>query len=262
MGEARRRHLELEQAGIRLPDGFTGLLITTPCYSGVSEHYAQSLALTAALLAKLDIPNTIVMVPGEAEIHRARNNLLAFFMASKNSHMLCIDADVKWKAEDVVRLLLCGHEFVMGVYPRKKLPEPGEPMGYPIAWKLPAADGRLETCPKCGAVEINGGPAGFLMIRRSVGEKMAAAYPELKYDGEKAQAEVAEHLYGFYNPLVENRVMWAEDLSFCKRWRACGGSIWLAPQVELDHAGHYVFRGSVKELLVTVDKAGAKSGAA
>lgn len=263
MGEARRKAEQLEKVGIRLPEGFTSLLISTPSYSGFSNVYVHAMTPTVSMLTQLGIPKAILTLPGEAEVYRARNNLMAYFMASEHSHMLCIDSDVHWKAEDVLRLLISGHEIVMGTYPRKKLPEPGQPMSYPIHWKLPTADGKFETCPTCGSVAIEGGPAGFMMIRRSVGEKMSAAYPDLKYDGEGSVADVSDHLYGFYNPMIEGRTMWSEDLSFCRRWRSIGGDVWLDPAIELDHQGTYIFKGSVKELIVQVPRdAAEKSGAA
>ena len=243
---------EAKPAGITIP-GFTGLLISTPCYGGVVTNvYLHSIQPMITMFLKLGLKVTLLTLPDEAVISRARDQFMAWFAASAHSHMLCIDADVQWAKEDVIRLMLCGHEFIMGSYPRKIMPDPGKPMSYPVVWRLPGEDGKLETCPTCGAIRIDGGPAGFMMVRKSVAEKMTAAYPEFKYEGLGKFPEQDKHLHAFYNPILENGVLWSEDLSFCRRWSAIGGEIWLDPTIKLNHQGQYLYRGNIEELMTTV----------
>lgn len=239
--------------GIHLPEGFTGLLLSTPCYGAkLTNAYCHSLISTVTVLVRLGLPHTWLTLPDEAVISRARDLLMAWFLASKHSHMMCLDSDVQWQKEDVLKLMLCGHEVIMGSYPKKIMPEPGKPMEYPVNWIWPDDSGKLETCPKCGAIKINGGPAGFMMIRRSAAEKMFAAYSDMKYEGIGKFPDADKYLYAGYNPILEKGVLWSEDLSWCQRWRAIGGEVWLDPDIRLGHFGNYMFTGNIDELFTKV----------
>jgi hypothetical protein len=55
----------------------------------------------------------------------------------------------------------------------------------------------------------------------------------------------AEHpVYGFFNRLQDaDGNLIAEDLSFCDRWRRCGGEIWVLLDEPIFHIGTYDYIG-------------------
>ena len=53
----------------------------------------------------------------------------------------------------------------------------------------------------------------------------------------------------FFENVVEDGMLWSEDYTFCKRWLALGGEIWLDPEIRLAHWGTYVWQGSILDQL-------------
>ena len=47
---------------------------------------------------------------------------------------------------------------------------------------------------------------------------------------------------------VDNRYL-SEDYTFCRRWQALGGEIWLDPNTKLNHVGSYTFEGDVSKAI-------------
>lgn len=88
-----------------------------------------------------------------------------------------------------------------------------------------------------------------MLIRRSVIEQLKAAHPELAYNQahiETLTARTNEHLVDLFSPLIEpdTRTYLSEDYSFCHRWRALGGKVWLDTTTRLMHVGSYDYMGT------------------
>lgn len=223
---------------IRLPAGFTSLMIATPAY-GAQLHagYVRSLLRTQRALIGLGIGFEYFVLVNESMIPRGRDHIAAAFTASACSHLIMVDADIEFQAEAVVRLLqqAAVHDMVMGIYRRKR-----QEVDYPVNWTVESGQ-QVTMHPATGCCEIVSGPGGFVMVSRSLVERMQAAYPELKYE---TLREFDEHRYALYNPLQEGHILFGEDISFCRRWRAIGGTIWVDPVVNLVHHGAAAFDGN------------------
>jgi hypothetical protein len=83
--------------------------------------------------------------------------------------------------------------------------------------------------------------AGFLLIKRGVLERMAAAYPETRYTASHNQASpsASPNQYALFDCMIEPETghYLSEDYTFCHRWRALGGKVWLDTQSRLMHTG-------------------------
>lgn len=227
--------------------GFTGLMLATPCYGGqVGADYFMSALRTVLTLEKKQIVSEFKTAPGDSLVQRARNSLVAVFMASPYSHLLFIDADLEWMPSAVLRLLRSDKDLIVGAYPKKKIPTV-----YPINF-LEGSEKQVEQCPISGAIRIRDAATGFMMIRKSVIERMMAAHPELQYEGTASLTpEEDRFAFALFDVFVHGRRLLSEDYGFCHRWRALGGSIWLEPSIKLDHHGSYAYRGDVSELFRT-----------
>ena len=96
---------------------------------------------------------------------------------------------------------------------------------------------------------------GFMLMRRSGLERMALAYPDTKYDVAHVYPlpkEPSKNQYALFDCMIdpETHVYLSEDFTFCKRWRAIGGKIWLDPQSRLTHDGTFRFQGSPEVTLI------------
>lgn len=183
------------------------IFLATPCYGGVAEGiFTRSVMDLAAVCAKHNIKLVTYFLFNESLITRARSYCADEFLRSDCTHMMFIDSDIGFNAQDVIALLaLSGEEseydVIGGPYPKKV-----------ISWekvKLAVDKGFADENPnnlerfvgdyvfnaKPGTKEIAvNKPAevlemgtGFMMIQRRVFEKLDKIYPHLKYKPDHAR---------------------------------------------------------------------------
>lgn len=155
------------------------------------------------------------------------------------THMLQIDADMGFEPELVLDQFDFDRPLVGCLYPKKT-----NPIGFV---------GRgIGAKPKVdrGFVEVEGFGFGVTLIRRDCVTVM------LEQGAAKSDDRLAHHSAG---PLLKewgcNRFIRAfdgietgtgrltEDLSFCRRHRECGGTVWAAGHHRITHVGQYGFSG-------------------
>ena len=98
---------------------------------------------------------------------------------------------------------------------------------------------------------------GFLMIRRSAFERMAAHYRELRYNSQHVGANRelgSANSYGFFDCMIEPETgaYLSEDYTFCRRWTDLGGEIWADGSSRLTHVGPVPFEGDLPAMLATL----------
>lgn len=231
------------------------LLIATHTHGSVTPAYAQSLALTTAYLACHGVPHVAVMFE-DSLVDRGRDRAAAALLENGFSHLLFLDADIEFKPEDVIRLLAADKDLIVGAYRKKN-----ERNEFAISF-LPDACEHLEECPETHAVKIARAGTGFMMIKRGVFEKMAAAMPQIEYEDHSNGGTDVRIMHAFFEHVIVNRRRWSEDYTFCERARSIGVDVWLDPYIELGHWGGHVWRGSILEFLNAVDDVKAEKSAA
>jgi len=98
------------------------LFVATPMYGGqCTGHYTQSLLQLQNLMQSNKIDMAISFVFNESLVTRARNALVHNFMKSGFTHMMFIDADIKFNPNDVIPMLLADKEVICGIYPKKEI---------------------------------------------------------------------------------------------------------------------------------------------
>jgi hypothetical protein len=215
-------------------------------YGGLcSDATLQGLVQLATTMARLQIPFSLETMRNESFIPRARNNLVAGFLSRAGpTHLLFIDADIGFEVTDVLKLLCSNTDVVGGIYPKKVLP-----VSYVCNTVAnPATDGDA-------LLEVRNLDTGFLLLKRSVLERMVAAHPELKYRDCVGYGTACEpNMYALFDSSLDSDGNYfSEDWTFCARWRALGGLVFARTDVKLDHHGAYCFSGdltSLKSLLI------------
>lgn len=226
------------------------LLIATHTHGYVTPAFALSLANLTAYLAHHGIA-AAAMFFEDSLVDRGRDRAAAVVMENDDiTHLLFIDADIEFKPEDVIRLLAIDKELAVGAYRKKN-----DRDEYAIAW-LEDADKTLHQCEETGAIKIARAGTGFMLIKRSVFEKIAAAMPEIGYDDTSRRDDSGvvhvRQMHSFFEHIRRGRKRFSEDFEFCQRWLDIGGDIWMHPDIRLGHWGPYVWSGSILDHLVQI----------
>ena len=149
-----------------------------------------------------------------------------------STHLMFIDSDLRFSAEDIFKLVDADQDLVGGLYPVK---------AYPIRFVVngvekPEVKGELEEVRHIGT--------GFMLIKRELLEKMMAAKPHAKYkDSIGIGVQYEPHMYALFETSVdENGHYMSEDWFFCDEWRKMGGKVWAHKGVLLNHTGFHEFK--------------------
>jgi len=259
------------------------LFLATPMYGGMCEGmYCKSTNDLAALCMHYGIELKMYYLFNESLITRARNYCCDEFMRSDCTHMLFIDADIGFEANDVISMLALmdqdkddGMDILCSPYPKKC-----------IAWeKIKAAvdQGQADDDPNIldnfvgdyvfnpvpGTTEIKldepaevlEGGTGFMMFTKKSLQKFKDAYwddSEFSPGGFRYKPDHVrtEHFDGtreimmYFQALIDpdSRRYLSEDYMFCQWARKVGLRIWLCPWVKLSHVGSFVYGGSLQAL--------------
>jgi hypothetical protein len=243
----------------------------TPCYAGqISEPYFRSWTKGHMMFTKYNIPYTLTTSANESLVSRARCHMVAYFMSNPEAtHMMFIDADINFDAIDILHMLQHDKDVIVGAYPKKQLDwesvkdavDRGIDEGslkdtaanYAINfdWDYNEETDTRRLDVQDGLVKLKDAGTGFMIIKRSVIEKMIESYPELYFNNDlHLDEEFSKWTYLFFDCMHEEdtKRYLSEDYAFCRRWQKLGGEIWLDPLVKLDHVGHYTFNGNVGKM--------------
>lgn len=239
------------------------VFIATPMYGGMcTADFTCGLLDTAVTLTSQGHKCHFVSIGNESLITRGRNQLVADFLETDAEYFVFIDADIGFKATDVIKLLESGKDVICGLYPKKFVDwqrinraaaaghtdlqnfaasfvaDPVDPT------ELKNPDAPL-TSP---VVEIKHGGTGFMLIRRRVFDQLT---PFVK----QYRTATIKDEYGKLPPLIkeffaldivdEDNYLLSEDYFFCRLWRTHGGKVYADLSIKLTHTGTYQYNGSV-----------------
>lgn len=237
------------------------LMIGTPCYGGqVTIQYMLAMLRLKDVLGAAGIPLRLVTPANDSLVTRARNRIANACLADPDcSHLLFIDADLDFPAALVPHLLAAGKDVVCGVYPVKGL-DLGRvlaqgPDTAPETAEAASLDYAVRLKPGCrvdgqGFVEVEYAATGFMLLRREVLARLAAAYPQLRYRRDCTNNPPGEH-YAFFDTAIDAATgdYLPEDYAFCKRWRDLGGAVHAFVGARLSHVGSRSYAGDFATFL-------------
>lgn len=239
------------------------LFVATPMYGGMcTGHYTQSLLQLQNLMQRNKIDMAISFVFNESLITRGRNALVHNFLNSGFTHMMFIDADIRFDPNDVIPMILADKDVICGIYPKKEI---NWQLVHKAAQVNVAAEhlkyysgshvvnlldgaGQATFIANEPAIIANGG-TGFMMIKREVFEKMKEHVPSYTNNANDLSGKIVnnEIITEYFSTSIDPQTNYllSEDYHFCAKWRELGGNIWVAPWVQLGHFGTYLFDGSM-----------------
>ena len=230
------------------------LVIGTPMYGGMcTSEYTQSLLNLSESANKSDVKLTTIFLGNESLIQRGRNTVAHHFMNLPDAtHLLFIDADIKFRTEDIVRMIQADKSLIIGPVGLKGYnwdeirqaavngeDDIGRTGGVFNINKLPGVDMVDENTP----FEIEHGGNAFMMIRRDVFETLKPHTP-IYTNGGRSLPDGVE-IYDYFRVEInkDTNHLLSEDYFLCHSYRQLGGKVWCAPWVETGHFGSHLFNG-------------------
>ena len=191
----------------------------------------MSFSQTVNLLASHNIQAQPLITASGSLLVAERNRIIQAFWESDCTHLLCIDADLGWAAQAVIAMLQTEKEFVAGCYPAR-----GKAREFLFRPAKNPDDTIIQDEKYKHLLKMEYIPAGFMLIARSVIEKMRDKHPDLYYEP-KDKRNNPEPGYCFFNTEIYEGEFWGEDYTFCRKAREAGVDIWVDPLIQFDHAG-------------------------
>ena len=253
--------------------------LLTPCFASICYvNYVHCLMATIELFRKYNIELVVEFCRNDSLVSRARNNLVARAMANpKMTHIIFIDNDISWDPQDILKLIISDKNIVGGIYPLKNYnwsdllankKNPTNPNVVSDIIKRKNASQFKDIISDENMIQynlvrynvnylnntlnieknlakVNHIATGFMMIKRTVIEKMSKAFPSTKYvdDVNFLKPEENEFAYALFDCGVEEGHYFSEDWLFCHRWTKMGGSIWMDVSIALTHTGIEDYKG-------------------
>ena len=229
--------------------------VATPCYDSMRIETCVSLIDMFSTLGKHGVECKFKSVKTSLVTH-GRNLLTAGFLDSGFDYMLFIDADVEFKPEAIMRMLVPKKDIICTPYRVKNEPEM---MEYAVKFK----DSKDIKILPWDIVEIEEGPAGCMLIHRRVYEGLMKSRPDLKINFDEptrrkmdkeigAEDAISRYMYNFWDTTfnLESGEWKGEDLSFCELAREHRFRIYANLDSETTHHGSWGWKGRFGDFLV------------
>jgi len=158
-----------------------------------------------------------------------------------SNHMLFIDADMGFSPEIVTDMIMMDEPLIGALYPQRKMP---------LTW-AGSGTGSPTTERRNNFMEVEGVGFGCTVIRRDLVKVMLEKMPELVDKrlklhpaGEIVRNAGSDRIIRAFEKMdIPDRGLVSEDLSFCIRWRQCGGRCWAAIGYRMSHVGPFDYQG-------------------
>ena len=243
-------------------------MLAMPCYDQlISEPTFMSMMRVAMSFKEIGLKFSIATI-SDSLISRSRNQMVAKFLANPEfTHIMFIDVDLGFIPDDILKLLWHDKDVITGAYPIKDVNwdkvKLNVEKGYPADKILERSlrfvvnpvknPGNATVNVDRGAIEIYDAGTGFMLIKRSVFERMIQAYPELYYNDDTGSLNEEERkwTYAFFNSYVDpdkHRFL-SEDYGFCRYWQEIEGKVWVDPSIEMMHLGRMKYKATMLTFL-------------
>lgn len=171
------------------------------------------------------------------------------------SHLLMIDSDMGFDHKMVMDMLAFDKPVTGCIYIKRQYP--ATPIGAILTGKETTDD------VDHGFIKVGSVGAGVLLIKREAIDKMIVRYPEMVDSTgfhqvvEPLKAMNVHRLIRAFDPVqfpvghpfAPNGGRLSEDLSFCYRWRECGGDVWANVAYPVHHVGLHSYTARYIDLL-------------
>jgi len=229
------------------------IYVATPCYDMMRIETCVSLIDMFSTLGRSGIECKFKSVKTSLVTH-GRNLLTCGFLDSNFDYMLFVDADVEFQPEAVARMLVPKKDIICTPYRVKE-----ENIKYAVKFKDPD----FIKIEPFDLVEIEEGPAGLMLIKRVVFERLMDKRPDLKINFDEptrkkmnkeigaVEDAIDRYMYNFWDTTfrLDTGEWKGEDLSFCALATDAGFKIHANLDSGTTHHGSWGFQGKFGDSL-------------
>lgn len=207
------------------------LFVAAPMYGGqCAGMFARSVADLSALCTHYGIQVRFYFLFNESLITRARNYCADEFLRSGDTHLMFIDSDIGFNANDVIALMALQsqnpeddqYDIIAGPYPKKCISwekiktavdkgaadeNPNNLEKFVGDYVFNPANG-VTSIPLGEPVEVLEAGTGFMMIRRNTFEKFMEAYPHQSYKPDHVRTEHfdgSREIFAFFDTPIDGK---------------------------------------------------------
>jgi hypothetical protein len=247
------------------------LFVATPMYGGMNHGlYMKSCLDLQTTMMRYGIEIKFSFLFNESLITRARNYLVDEFLRTEYTHLLFIDSDINFNAQDVIALLALDKDVIGGPYPKKSMnwsniahaarnhtdlePKKLESLVGEYVFNVVKGTQQFQVTEPLEVMEIG---TGYMMVKRNVFDKMKEEYPTIRYKPDhvgQANFDGSRYIHAYFDTVIDTKESivgggsdryLSEDYMFCQMWRKMGGQIYLCPWMKTQHIGSYAFTGDM-----------------
>lgn len=233
------------------------IFVATPVHSDVSIHYYKSSLEFQKECFVRKIP-VMFQVMKSSLVTQGRQLCVSGFMGTKSTHLLFIDSDISFNYRMIERMLNYDKDICLVPYPIKgidfekiktriKQDSTLDPkvLGNQYTLSVPNPNNvKVEN----GFIEVERGPAGCMLIKRSVIDTLIKEYPEFTIkqhtliDGKLV---TREHMYNFFDTYWDpkEKTYTGEDFYFCKLAKHAGIKMYALVDEYISHHGEFSYTG-------------------
>jgi len=228
--------------------------IAMPCYDSVKINTMISIVKLVKELTMAGLKFEINTMKSPY-IAYARNILTAKFLQREEDYLLFIDSDLEFEPECVLKMLITEKDVICTPY-RVKTNEPDS-----VKYTVSIQDPKNVKIFQGGLVEIDNGPAGMMLIKRTVFEKMIKDYPdkEIKVNTNEDTFPNDLRVYNFWDSNFKDGVWKGEDIYFCDLARQSGFKVYANLDSTLTHHGSFGYKGKYGDVFKMKQKNGTKN---
>jgi hypothetical protein len=217
------------------------VLLAAPSYDGKYDvEFIKSLNATQYLATQNNIQILPVYLCYDSLVQRVRNRYFKIAYENDIDALFFIDADIGWKAEDFIKLVLSDKDMIGGGYRKKQ----DEEELYTFKVKGDT-DNTFEITPdNDGLLEVNGLGCGFLKLSKKCVDQLFENEPNYYVD-------CADDVTKIICDCVVNdqKHFISEDVVLGFKWQNLGGEVYVDTNIELIHSGNKHYTGNVNKWL-------------
>jgi len=250
------------------------ILLATPVHSDVSLHYFLSVVSFQNKCTANKIKLNIT-INKSSLVTQGRNLCVNDFFKPEMEnpdYLLFIDSDIEFKYETIMKMIDADKDVIAAPYPMKciswdKIISAVKDEGITdkntlktkgCEWPLKADDNMNIKLYENGIAELQSVPAGCLLIKRRVFDKMIKEYSHLKINQPttvNGNSDTHDWLYNFFDTYFDEKTgkYYGEDFNFCNLWRKIGGKVHAIMTENVVHVGEYRYEGIPMKALKKVD---------